>query len=68
MTSKISAVILADSINEHGNRITTFGLTFPRFILVERHASPFEHAAICRGDERYANYQGWESYRHTLGL
>ena len=37
-------------------------------LLVERHASPFEHAAICRGDERYANYQGWESYRHTLNL
>ena len=35
MKSKISAVILADSINEHGNRITTFDLTFPRFILAE---------------------------------
>ena len=37
-------------------------------LLVERHASPFEHASICRGNKRYANYQGWESYRHTLGL
>ena len=37
-------------------------------LLVERHASPFEHASICRGNKRYANYQGWESYRHTLNL
>lgn len=37
-------------------------------LLVERHASPFEHASICRDNKRYANYQGWESYRHTLGL
>ena len=42
MKSKISAVILADSINEH--------------------------ASVCRGNKRYANYQGWESYRHILGL
>lgn len=32
---KISAEIVADSVNEHGNRITTFLLTFPRFILAE---------------------------------
>ena len=32
---KISAEIIADSKNEHGDRITTFVLTFPRFILAE---------------------------------
>lgn len=37
-------------------------------LLVERHASPFEHASVCRGNKRYANYQGWESYRHILGF
>ena len=29
---KISAEIVADSVNEHGNRITTMLLTYPRFI------------------------------------
>lgn len=32
---KISAEIIADSINEHGNRLTTFVLTFPRIVLAE---------------------------------
>jgi thymidylate synthase ThyX len=32
---KISAEIVADSINPQGDRITTFLLTFPRFILAE---------------------------------
>ena len=32
---KINAEIVADSINEFGNRITTYLLTFPRFILPE---------------------------------
>lgn len=32
---KISAEIIADSKNEFGDRITTFVLTFPRFILAE---------------------------------
>lgn len=31
----ISASIIADSKNEHGQRITSFVLTFPRFILAE---------------------------------
>lgn len=33
--TKISAKIVADSKNEFGNRITTFVLTFPRYILAE---------------------------------
>lgn len=32
---KISARIIADSLNEHGNRLTTFILTFPRIVLAE---------------------------------
>lgn len=32
MAKKISAEIVADSINSNGNRITTFLLTYPRFI------------------------------------
>lgn len=32
---KISAEIVADSINTHGNRVTTLLVTFPRFILAE---------------------------------
>jgi thymidylate synthase ThyX len=32
MSKKISAEIVADSINGNGNRITTFLLTYPRFI------------------------------------
>jgi len=35
MSRKINAEIVADSINEFGNRITTYLLTFPRFILPE---------------------------------
>ena len=35
MKSKIEARILADSIDKYGNRITTFYLVFPRFILAE---------------------------------
>ena len=33
--NKISAEIIADSRNEFGDRLTTFVLTFPRFILAE---------------------------------
>lgn len=33
--NKISAEVLADSVDNRGNRITTFVLTFPRFILAE---------------------------------
>ena len=33
MKNKISATIIADSINPQGNRITTYELVFPRFIL-----------------------------------
>src|SRR6185369_11954573 len=33
--TKISAKIVADSINLNGNRLTTFILTFPRYILAE---------------------------------
>lgn len=32
---KISARIIADSLNEQGNRLTTFILTFPRIVLAE---------------------------------
>lgn len=32
---KISAKIVADSIDSRGNRITTFVLTYPRFIHAE---------------------------------
>lgn len=35
MKNKINAEIVADSINEQGNRITTMALTMPRFILAE---------------------------------
>jgi len=31
----IEARILLDSVNKHGDRLTTFSLTFPRFILAE---------------------------------
>ena len=34
-TKKISAQIIADSVNTQGDRITTYILTFPRFILAE---------------------------------
>lgn len=33
--SKISAIIVADSINQQGDRITSMLVTFPRFILAE---------------------------------
>lgn len=33
--NKISAKIIADSINEHGQRLTTFVLVFPRIVLAE---------------------------------
>lgn len=33
--NKISAQIIADSINEHGNRITSFLVVFPRIVLAE---------------------------------
>ncbi len=35
MENKISATIVADSINKQGNRITTMKVVFPRFILAE---------------------------------
>lgn len=35
MKRKISAEIIADSKNKQGNRVTTFVLTFPRYILAE---------------------------------
>lgn len=35
METKISATIVADSVNEFGNRITTMVVTFPRYILAE---------------------------------
>jgi thymidylate synthase ThyX len=34
-TNGISATIIQDSINEHSNRITTFEIEYPRFILSE---------------------------------
>lgn len=33
--NRIKAEIIADSINEYGNRLTTFVLTFPRIVLAE---------------------------------
>lgn len=41
---KIEARIIADSKNEHGNRITTFVLTYPRFI----HAELLTHRLFSR--------------------
>ena len=41
---KISAKIVADSINPRGNRITTFVLTYPRFI----HAELLTHRLFSR--------------------
>lgn len=35
MKKKISAKVVADSVNTHGNRVTTLLVTFPRFILAE---------------------------------
>lgn len=35
MTKSISATVIADSISEVGDRITTLELTFPRFLLAE---------------------------------
>lgn len=35
MKKKINAEIIADSVNEHGNRITTFVLTYPRIVHAE---------------------------------
>ncbi len=35
MVKKINATIVADSINEQNDRITTFIVTFPRFLLAE---------------------------------
>lgn len=35
MESKISARIIADSLSPQGDRITTYELVFPRFILAE---------------------------------
>jgi hypothetical protein len=37
-------------------------------LLAEKHASPFEHTAFARGDRFYANFRGFESYRHFLNL
>jgi hypothetical protein len=41
--TKISATIVADSINEFGDRITSMELVFPRFILAELNT----HRAFC---------------------
>lgn len=41
---KISAEVIADSINTHGDRITTFLLTYPRFI----HAELMTHRVFSR--------------------
>ena len=41
---KIKARIIADSVNSHGNRITTFVLTYPRFI----HAELLTHRLFSR--------------------
>jgi len=41
---KIHAEIIADSVNEYGNRITTFVLTYPRFI----HAELLTHRLFSR--------------------
>lgn len=35
MKTKIEAKVVADSKNQQGDRITTYLLTFPRFILAE---------------------------------
>jgi len=38
-------------------------------LLKEKHASPFEHAAKSMSNRfYYANFKGWESYRHILNL
>lgn len=42
--TKINAKIIADSKNEFGNRITTFVLTYPRFI----HAEIMTHRMFSR--------------------
>jgi len=44
MKRKINASIIADSTNSHGNRITTFVLTYPRFI----HAELLTHRLFSR--------------------
>lgn len=44
MKKKISSEIIADSVNENGERITSFVLTFPRFILAELNT----HRALSR--------------------
>ena len=44
MKRKISAEIIADSIDKYGNRITTFILTYPRFI----HAEIMTHRMFSR--------------------
>lgn len=40
----ITATVLADSISEHGNRISTFELTYPRYI----HAEVMTHRVFNR--------------------
>ena len=44
MKKKINAEIIADSTNDHGNRITTYVLTYPRFI----HAEVLTHRLFSR--------------------
>jgi len=44
MKKKINAEIIADSTNDHGNRITTYVLTYPRFI----HAELLTHRLFSR--------------------
>lgn len=43
-TNRISATIVADSINEYGNRLTTYVIVFPRMILAELNT----HRALSR--------------------
>ena len=44
MLNQITATIIADSINSNGNRITTFELTYPRWI----HAEVMTHRLFSR--------------------
>lgn len=38
-------------------------------LLEDKHASPFEHCAECKGNNlQYANFKGWQSYRNVLKL
>jgi len=49
MKNEINAKIIADSTNEHGQRITTYVLTYPRFI----HAECKTHRVLSNDDSFY---------------